>query len=308
MRFGKWRGVSLAFTLAAVAALSLGSRSTARADGLGFHQTIPRVVDAYDFTTGGPYYAPPIPYGHYAKDPGAGLNKAIALGRGLFHGGHGDDCGGKDCGGGHGTGCGACGGGGSGCGFCLGRGLFSHGGAGGCGSGLLGHGRGLGLGHGHKNFAPCHPTVVTATSQAQPTAQAVVQPSGQSLCGQPGCGLMGKHSHLGNMMNKLRCRLCGGRGCGGCGGLGVGDPCGSCGGQGLGCGRCGGCGLSGLGLGSRLHGVLGSLTGRLHQPKVDWFVGPGGPVPLTPGYVPYVVPTRSPRDFFAFPPMNPNVP
>jgi hypothetical protein len=35
---------------------------------------------------------------------------------------------------------------------------------------------------------------------------------------------------------------------------------------------------------------------------VEYFVGPGGPVPITPGYVNYVVPVRSPRDFFAFPP------
>ena len=45
-----------------------------------------------------------------------------------------------------------------------------------------------------------------------------------------------------------------------------------------------------------------------HHNKVDCFVGPGGPVPLTPGYVPYIVTTRSPRDFFSFPPMNPNDP
>ena len=30
-----------------------------------------------------------------------------------------------------------------------------------------------------------------------------------------------------------------------------------------------------------------------------------GPVPLTPGYTPYVNVTRSPRDYFAFPPHNP---
>ena len=50
------------------------------------------------------------------------------------------------------------------------------------------------------------------------------------------------------------------------------------------------------------------MNGRLHKPKVTWFVGPGGPVPLTPGYVPYVVSTRSPRDFFSFAPMNPDAP
>jgi hypothetical protein len=62
------------------------------------------------------------------------------------------------------------------------------------------------------------------------------------------------------------------------------------------------------GLGA-LHGKLSSLAGMLHHsPKMQWFNGPGGPVPLTPGYVPYIVTTRSPRDFFSFAPMNPNDP
>jgi hypothetical protein len=43
---------------------------------------------------------------------------------------------------------------------------------------------------------------------------------------------------------------------------------------------------------------------KLGHGGVEYFVGPGGPVPLTPGYVPYVVPVRSPRDFFAFPPFS----
>jgi hypothetical protein len=63
-----------------------------------------------------------------------------------------------------------------------------------------------------------------------------------------------------------------------------------------------------LGLGQGLGQGLGALTGWLHQQKVDYFVGPGGPVPITPGYVPYVVVTRSPRDYFSFPPRNPNDP
>jgi hypothetical protein len=54
--------------------------------------------------------------------------------------------------------------------------------------------------------------------------------------------------------------------------------------------------------------LAGSAMGILGHNKFDWFVGPGGPVPLTPGYVPYIVSTRSPRDFFSFPPMNPNDP
>jgi hypothetical protein len=48
-----------------------------------------------------------------------------------------------------------------------------------------------------------------------------------------------------------------------------------------------------------LHGLVGKI---LHKGEIEYFVGAGGPVPITPGYVPYVVTTRSPRDFFAFPP------
>jgi hypothetical protein len=102
--------------------------------------------------------------------------------------------------------------------------------------------------------------------------------------------------------------MCGGlgNGCGFCGGHGMVDPCGGCGGKG--CGGCHGLGSHGFGQGcGKGCGVLSRLGGLFHHgPKVDYFVGPGGPVPLTPGYVPYVVPTRSPRDFFSFAPMNPN--
>lgn len=341
MRFGNWRVMPLAMTVAAV--LGMGLVAQVRADGW-LHSTLPGEVPAYDYTTGGEYFAPPVPYGHYAKDPHGQAAKALGhlygpLGalKGLFHhDGCGSGCGDKH---GHGDGNGCGHGLGGGCGFCSGKGLFhGHGDPcgtkSGCGlSGLLGHGSGKGLGHGHKkHFAPCHATTVVATAQSQPSAQAVVAPSGQSPCGSPGCGIGGIHSHLANLKNKLACKFCGGRGlgkggpCGGCGGLGLGDPCGRCGGSGVGhgksCGGCGGCGLGhgcGLcggkgcgaclkGLAGKAHGLLGSALGMFHHNKVDYFVGPGGPVPLTPGYVPYIVTTRSPRDFFSFPPMNPNDP
>ena len=52
-----------------------------------------------------------------------------------------------------------------------------------------------------------------------------------------------------------------------------------------------------------MFGMTHALVRKvLHIGEIKWFVGPGGPVPLTPGYVPYVVTTRSPRDYFAFPP------
>ncbi|MGZ3396357.1 MAG: hypothetical protein ACXVB2_19705 [Isosphaeraceae bacterium] len=379
MRFGNWRGVPLALSLAAM--LGLGLATSVRADGWRTQCTIPREVPAYDYTTGGEYYAPPVPYGHYAKDYAGEAAKAAGYvtgyagqlhgclkdlwdqTAGLFHK-CGDGCGlcqgcghgsGEDCGLGHGCGglghgCGGLGASGNDCGFCAGRGLFHRGDGGlsaGCGasSGLVGLGGvssiGSGLGQ-KKHFAPCHASTVAATSHAQPAGQATVSPSVQSLCGDPGCTTGGRHSHLGH----LRCRFCGGSGCGGCGGAGIGDPCSICGGLGHGrtgslCRACGGCGLfkngfghggtgcglcggkgcasclqglgdGGHGLASRAHGAIdhlkGSVLGALHPNKVDYFVGPGGPVPLTPGYVPYIVATRSPRDFFAFPPMNPNDP
>ncbi len=62
MRFGKWRGVALAFAL--VATITVGPARSVRAGRL---HTIPREVEAVDLNTGGPFFAPPVPYGHYAK-------------------------------------------------------------------------------------------------------------------------------------------------------------------------------------------------------------------------------------------------
>ena len=113
-------------------------------------------------------------------------------------------------------------------------------------------------------------------------------------CGLKGCG--GKCGLFGGLGSG--CGLCGGKGCGKCGlfgGMGAGHG-------GSGCQACGGrgCGLC--------SGLKNKLAGLLHhkQGKIKYFVGPGGPVPLTPGYVPYVNTTRSPRDFLAFPPYTPS--
>ena len=346
MRFGKQR--EAVFILCAAVGLGLSLSESARADGYHLRPTLPGEVPAIDLNTGGEYFAPPIPYGHYAKDPvgqmakGVGHVKGSLLGLGSHFGGklhghghghgHGGDCGNGDggCLGSH-TGLGH-GGGGAGCGFCSGLGLFKkHGsglGAGDCGA-IAAAGPVVKSRHHKKSFAPYHPAGVAASGQT------VVSPTAQTGCGQAGCGLGGLHSHLSGLKNKLRCKLCGGNGCGPCGGSGFGDACTGCGGAGHGlkglCGSCGGCGLlSGLGhgghgggcpncggagckhcmngLGSKLHGLLKAPLGLLHHPKTEYFVGPGGPVPITPGYVPYIVTTRSPRDFFSFPPMNPDAP
>jgi hypothetical protein len=279
MRFGTWRGMPRTLALATTLGLGLALANSAQAFDDPFH-TIPREVDAYNFTTGGPYMAPPIPYGHYAKDPLGGVHKILSCPSCKLHallGGKGS-----------------------------GHGLFHHG----DGDGHDGGGFGFGHGHGHGNSSnvvadgyegmgpgnavgyPVGTAVVGGYSTGPdivPTAQTVVQPFGQSICGEPGCGVKSRHSHFGHS-----------------------DPCGSgaCGsghGHGTGCGFCGGKGCKHClsGLASSLHGKLASLF--YHQ-RISWFVGPGGPVPLTPGYVPYVVTTRSPREFFAFAPMNPNDP
>jgi hypothetical protein len=212
---------------------------------------------------------------------------------------------------------------------------FGHGGIGdpgcgpgGCGLGGLGHGKrfkNCGL-CGGKGCGICTSTILPSSqgapgvaTTAAPQATAQVAPSPQA-CGLNGCGLKGGHKHH-------RGGICGhdpGLSCGACGGdpglggrcfHGPGATCGNCrGGHGLGhgggtgCGLCGGKGCSHC-LGKGLLGLghlKGSLYGLLHPHagEIQYFVGPGGPVPLTPGYVPYVNPVRSPRDFFAFPPFT----
>jgi hypothetical protein len=323
MRFGNWRGAALAAALGFL--LVAGSAGSAGA--LGIWRTIPCEVDAVDVKTGGPYFAPPVPYGCYAKDPLGVVAKACGCvkgclmgsgcdGGGLFgkggcgHDGCGHDGSGPDgCGAGglfgkghglggcglfHRNGCVACGG--SGCGFCSGAGLLNKHGFGGCAG----------------TASTICASAQAPSPQAAPSPQ-VVTPSPQFSCADPGCHIGLKHFHrLGN-----GCTACGGlgRGCGICGGLGGGgNPCSACGGRG--CGLCGGsgnpcsaCGGRGCGLCSKAKSLLGSsqaLFNKIfHVGYVKYFVGAGGPVPLTPGYVPYVVTTRSPRDYFAFPPYSP---
>lgn len=374
MQFGTRRGVLLALILASPA--MLGWTTSAQALGGRFH-TIPREVPAVDFRTGDVMYAPPIPYGEYAKDYAGTVHGWAGMATGAVHGLVGKVCGlcGKGgcglCGGlGH-LGRGLCGGcGGDGCGTCDGHGRnlcvddgsgHGHGadgmvslcGAPGCdGTGLkhrfgLGHGHGTGglmHGHGGHGAGLCGPGMDCATPQGGPSAQVI--PSTQGVVSGP-CGACGGHGLLGGkacggcggkgLLSGKLCGGCGGKGlfgqacgscggsghfgaglCGGCGGKGLlGGPCGMCGGKGLMdgsnvCGACGGKGCGACGGLGKLHALAGhvaglphTLTGMLlHKGDIEYFTGPGGPVPLTPGYVPYVVPVRSPRDYFAFPPFS----
>lgn len=285
MRSGNRRGVTLALGLLCALAVSAPCR------GELFPHTIPDLVPAVDVNTGGPYLAPPIPYGHYTGKNCGGKVAGLLHGGlgglgGLFHKGVCANCGGAGC-----DQCGKGGHGGHG-------GLFHHGGGGYGGTYSDGNGSGFGGGHFHQGGADCHGHASTATicpPQGIASGQSPVIASEQ--CVDPGCGLFARHRHKG-------CGSCSGRGCHKCATY---DPCAACGGKGCGLCRGGGtgCFLCG-GKGCAVCGkALGLVNHLLHRDKIEWFVGPGGPVPLTPGYVPYVVVTRSPRDFFSFPPMNP---
>jgi hypothetical protein len=337
MRFGYIRGL-------AIAMLTLASCAFQAEAGV-FRHAIPRETPAMNLNTGQPYYAPPIPYGHYVKDPIGCIHGAAGMAAGAVHGMVGKVC--SLC-----KPCGRCGG--PGCGSCGGLGLFKGHACGDCGAdgcrscgGGAGHGHGGGLfhhggndgvimgdpqvvdtgfvSHGgkHNHAGLCGPGMPCASSQSV----AVADPSSQSYiaCGSchgvgKGCGRCGGRGFFSKLKN---CGLCGGHGrlgngaaCGGCAGLGhgCGDPgcsgrghslCNSCGGRG--CNACNGCGLL-HGLINKSHSILGKprsiVSGLIHKHDVQYFVGPGGPVPITPGYVNYVNPVRSPRDFLAFPPFS----
>lgn len=360
-------GLRRGLALAAILALGFGISSQAGEK----HIVIPEVVDAIDLNTGAPYYAPPVPQGHYTKDTyghiAGTVHGALAKAKGLVK----SIC--SLCGGsGQCVGCGnAAGTGGLGtCGGCGGTGYtmtdpnahagHNHGAAGagvpvvaangGSGHGLFSglHGNGGASAPGHATFGggsngagvAAAPAPVSysgsygghgkASAQAAPSAQAGGSPQsacanggcGGNACGDPAChGLFGRKGGRGGAGGA-------GNGCGtpgctnpGCGlgglfaghGNGNGNGAGFGHGGGAGCGNpgCSTCGNNGAGHGGAGHPGMGAghpglgskLAGLFHKgPKYKWFMGPGGPVPLTPGYVPYVNPVRSPRDFFAFPP------
>ncbi len=190
MRFGTWRGTLLA--LAAALGLGLGSSGSAHADGQLIQHTIPRSVVAYDFTTGRQYMAPPIPYGHYAKDYIGDLDKAMGCVSCRLHS--------------------LVGGGGAG------HGLFHHGqGDGDCGSGTHGHGggsacgvTGCGGGNGCKHMGHHGGSAGYACTQTPLMSPQAIQPSSQAICGQPGFAIGAKHSHLGQSGGHSLCGRCGG--------------------------------------------------------------------------------------------------
>jgi hypothetical protein len=232
--------------------------------------------------------------------------------------------------------CAACGGAGQNCGFCGGHSLLHGNGtnccppSGPCGLGL-GHGLGLGLGgsgccplHTKSCGAVGHASTICPSLQKPIVSAQIPCPFGQSLCSVPGCNLKMRHFHkMGkgcNACNGIGCGIClgkdlckgtvcsscGGAGCPNCGGVGIvptklcGIPCSACGGHG--CKLCNGTGVCCGVVSAACSAACGLVAKALHLGDIEYFVGPGGPVPLTPGYVPYVVTTRSPRDYFAFPP------
>ena len=200
---------------------------------------------------------------------GTGMVCGRGRGCGLIH--HGDGCGDP---------CRACGGGG--CGFCKGLGLLREGCGNPRGPGGIGGPREGNMGGGSL-ISPQVPAPIPST-QWSPQSTFI---AGQ--CGDPGCLLKNRHFHrIGR-----GCSTCDGKGCGICRdpGKSCGTICGNC--RGRGCGLCGGRGLLPcLNPGAAAHSLLAKL---FHRGEIEYFVGPGGPVPLTPGYVPYIVTTRAPR-------------
>ncbi len=324
MGFGTRRGVAR-FCVLTSALAALGTAS-AFGGGWDIFHTIPRETLAMDYRTGDVMQAPPIPYGEYAKDYVGSVHEAVGMAAGMVHGlcSH---CGGQACGmcGGtglfHGHACGGCGG--DGCPRCDGHGqlLTADPGAAyqGMGAPMAAPYANGGSGHGFLSMfhhgqgaavvtpagALCGPGQSCATPQGMPSGQ-VALPSAQVTCqtcggmghmgGRP-CGLCGGRG----LCAGVACGRCHGAGCNLCGGRGLVDPnsmCPNC--HGAGCAACRGLGLNPHLLGTA-HGLIASA---LHMNDIKYFVGPGGPVPLTPGYVPYVVTTRSPRDYFAFPPFS----
>ncbi len=339
MRSGHWRGISLAIAMAIVAS---GTGQQARA-GL-FHKTIPREVLAMDYRTGDVMMAPPIPTGCYTADPIGCVQNAAGATLGCVHGligkakGLCTHCGGPACGqcGGkgwhHGQSCNTCGG--DGCGKCGGLGLLhGHGGSGLKDGGLLGHD-----GHGHGGAGVLHQVGagVSYVGQGTPmnTVPAKAAPQSVAPSSQMPAGACGGCLGTGKLLHGGGCGMCGGSGLCGRGGAGLfkGLLCGRC--KGAGCGDCmgdgsnGGLGHGGLGHGGLGHGngngggcgfcggrgcsvcakARGLLAKICHKGEIKYFTGPGGPVPLTPGYVPYVNVTKSPRDYFAYPPFSDQFP
>lgn len=329
MRIGIWRGA---------AAFALLGACAASAQANGFH-TIPRLTPAMDYRTGEQYYAPPIPYGHYVgKDiPGhvlgaaygsAGLVKGAVhaplglihgkLG-GLFHGRRGGNCG--HCGGaGCGDSSGAAWGEGSGIGDVSPGYAPSYGGPTPMIQGqILGGPAPTIQSHPMGEIAPMSGQIFggPAPGRGQMIRDPALRGTGfgyEGVSGQgqdfgvppgatygPGAPIQGEVQSYGPGGGD-----CGGAGAGSCG---HGGACHQGGGHG---GHLGGLlslphtvlgtvrGLPHTALGAA-HGLVGTV---FHHGDIKYFVGPGGPVPLTPGYVPYIVTTRSPRDFLAFPPYS----
>ena len=163
MRLGaRWRR--------ALALIGLLSFAAGTASAGLFRKTIPREVAAIDLSTGQPYSAPPIPYGHYAKDKVGYIHERVGMVTGavggLFH---------------RGNACNSCGG--RGCAFCSGTGM-APGASMPCSEcdGATVGGRHSGGMHGNHNTTG-YATVIEGSPYGTPQS-AVCQ-----SCGGGGCGL-----------------------------------------------------------------------------------------------------------------------
>ena len=250
MRFGHWRGVTLAVAL--ISAMATGRSASAD----GFHHTIPREVPAVDLNTGRPVLRPadplrPLRQGRPVRPsrPRTAASAACSPARatatlraGLLRPAAARAAATAAAASAATVRSAACGHGGDGCGDP------------GCGgSAATASGQGLrplrrqGLRPLHVERrrrpdprpgvgpVPAPPGSVVTSPQAAPIASA-------QACADPGCKLGKGHHHGDGLGMGDPCGGCGGKGCGLCGGLGrlfgARRPCDACGGKG--CGHCGG--------------------------------------------------------------------
>ena len=247
MRFGKWRGVSLAFAVAAV--LGLGLASTVRADGWHLHPTLPGEVPAYDLHDRRRVLRPARAvrtlreglrrwgrqgaWGSFAgcstarlPRPGMATVAARAAAWDTV------------------TGAGT-----AAMGAATAATAAASAPAAGCSTTVRRLGRLRDAASRSRRGGHCDGRWPAATAtgtrrtslpatrrpwwrprRSSRLAQAASLHRPRGSAATRAAGSRGKHSHLGNLANKIRCRLCGGGGCGGCGGAGLGDPCSGCGG------------------------------------------------------------------------------
>ena len=323
MRFGNWRGVTLALALGS----ALATIPTTTAFANPFHHDIPREVEAVDVNTGGPYYAPPVPYGHYAKDGAAMSTRRRRADRGPPRQAP-RPWRPRPCGdGGAGTATAAV--------PAAGPDAASARVA--ASSATAATAAAAATRAAGRVVASSRGTATSRTGRASAATTVAGAPPGSP---RPGSWLLPAGHHFqpagadrlgavwrgglrpqGSSSPHARLRAAGmamavaanAAGTAAAPAEGVESVTSAAAAAGRDAGSAASSGTSRASSAADAAAPVAASAARrsrswaalLHKNKIKYFVGPGGPVPITPGYVPYVITTRSPRDFLAFPPFTP---